>query len=85
MAQTVYILCAVTCLTCTGLLLRNYTRTRNRLVFWCGLCFLLLSISNTLIFVDLILLPQISLLSLRHGITLTGLILLLYGLIRENT
>lgn len=85
MAKIVYILCAVTCLTCTGLLVRNYGRTRNRLVFWSGVCFLLLSLSNALIFVDLILLPQISLLGLRDGITLTGLVLLLYGLIRENT
>jgi hypothetical protein len=85
MAQTVYILCAVTCLSCTGLLFRSYRQSAGQLVFWSGLCFLMLTVSNALIFVDLVLMPQISLATFRLILTFTGLTLLLYGLIREST
>ena len=84
-AELVYVLCAVTCLTCTILLARNYVRTRNRLVLWSSIAFLLLSVSNALIFIDIVLFPSVSLVTLRHDITLMGSALLLYGLIREST
>jgi hypothetical protein len=85
MAEFVYILCAVTSLVCTVLLLRSYRGGRSSLVFWSGICFLLLTGSNVLIFVDLVLVPQIDLLMLRNGITLLALSLLLYSLIKEST
>jgi hypothetical protein len=83
-ATIVYILCALTSVGCAILLLRSYARTRARLLFWSGLCFLCLGLSNSLLFVDLILLPEVDLSPYRLGITLLGVLMLLYGLICET-
>jgi hypothetical protein len=85
MAEFVYILCAVTSLACTVLLLRSYREVRTHLLFWSGACFLLLSLSNALIFVDVVIMPNVNLLTLRNMLTLCGLSLLLYALVRDNT
>jgi hypothetical protein len=84
MAEAVYILCALTSLACAVLLLRGYSHSRVRLLFWSGLCFVGLAINNTLLFVDLVLVPQIDLSFLRNIPNLVGIILLLYGLIWES-
>jgi hypothetical protein len=42
---------------CAVLLLRAYVRVRRRLLLWSGLCFAGLTVSNALVFVDLVLLP----------------------------
>ncbi len=38
---------------CAFLLLRAYARVRQRLLLWSGLCFVGLTISNAILFVDL--------------------------------
>ena len=85
MAQTVYILCGLTSLICAFLLFRQYCRTRGGLLFWSTLCFVCLALTNVLLFIDLVMLPQIDLSVLRSGLTLAGMLMLLYGLIRETT
>jgi hypothetical protein len=86
MGQIVYILCALTCLGCTGLLIGRYRKSRVDLLFWSALAFLLFSVTNILLFVDLgIMGPGTDLSLYRNGITLLGVIVLLYGLIRNNT
>jgi hypothetical protein len=86
MGQIVYILCALTCLGCTGLLIGRYRKSRVDLLFWSALAFLLFSVTNILLFVDLgIMGPGTDLILYRNGITLLGVIVLLYGLIRNNT
>lgn len=85
MAQTVYILCGLTSLICAFLLFRQYCRTRGGLLFWSTLCFVCLAFTNVLLFIDLVMLPQIDLSVLRSGLTLAGMLMLLYGLIRETT
>jgi hypothetical protein len=86
MGQIVYMLCALTCLGCTVLLIGRYRKSRVDLLFWSALAFLLFSITNILLFVDLGLIgPEIDLSLLRNGSTLIGVIVLLYGLIRNNT
>ncbi len=81
MAETIYILCSLTSLACTILLLRSYLRRRVRLLLWSSLCFLGLTISNVLLFVDLVVVPQIDLSTWRSLATLVALIVLIYGLI----
>jgi hypothetical protein len=84
MAKTVYILCALTSIGCTLLLLRAYIRTKLPLLFWSGIAFLAFATSNILLFVDLIVFPEYNLLLWRQLTTLIGVVLLLYGLIRTN-
>jgi len=85
MGQIVYLLCALTCLGCTWLLIARYRKTRVHLLFWSALAFLLFLATNILLYVDLVVLgPQADLVLYRNGSTLVGVMLLLYGLIRNN-
>ena len=84
MAAVVYILGALTSLTCAVLLFRGYWRGKRRLLLWSGLCFAGFAISNLLIFVDLIILPARDLYLLRLATTGVAMALLLYGLIWES-
>jgi hypothetical protein len=47
-----YALAVVTSLACTVLLFRSYRANRLRLLLWSGLCFVGLTVSNTLLFFD---------------------------------
>ena len=83
MKGLVFLLCAATAMASGLLLLRSYRRTRVRLLLWCGLFFLALVIENLLVFVDLILVPEVDLEWVRSSIALIGISLFLYGLIWE--
>lgn len=84
MAGPVYVLGALIALACCVLLLRGYRRGRQKLLLWSGLCFLGLSISNFLIFVDLIVLTHVDLYFLRLAVDCLAMAMLLYGLIWET-
>lgn len=85
MAPYVYFLGALTTLLCTVLLLRAYARVRLKLLLWSGLCFLGLTISNVLLFIDLVLLgPPVSLYVWRLATAAVSMLVLLYGLIWES-
>lgn len=79
-----YLLCTGTMLLSCVLLLRAYGRTRTRLLFWSGLCFGLLALSNTLVLVDRLLLPDFDSPEMRIGTAVLGVAVLLYGLIFER-
>ncbi len=81
MAPVVYLLCALTSLGCAGLLVRSYLGSRSPLLFWASLCFCGLFINNLLLFMDLVLVPQIDLSRLRSLTALVSVTLLLYGLV----
>ncbi len=81
----VYLLCALTCLTCAVLLLRAYAHQRNKLLFWSGAGFCVFGVSNVMLFVDMVITPNTDLSLLRNGITLLGILLLLRGLIWESS
>jgi hypothetical protein len=66
---------------CAFLLLRGYTRVRQRLLLWSGLCFVGLTVSNALLFVDLQLMPDLSIYPLRLSVAAASMLLLLCGLI----
>jgi len=86
MAGLVYILCALTSLLCAWLLFRGYRRTRARLLLWSGLCFSAWAVNNALLFMDFIVFPTaFSLFWPRSLAALTGILLLLYGLIWDNS
>ena len=84
MREVVYMLCALTSIACMALLFRAYRRTRLPALFWSSAAFLIFAISNIVLFVDLVLVPQHDFSLFRQAITLVGVILLLYGLIRTR-
>ena len=86
MGSVVYILCALTSLGCTILLFGRYNKTSVNLLFWSALAFLSFTITNILLFVDLVLLgPNFDLSIWRNVCTLAGIAVLLYALIKDNT
>ncbi|HET7842619.1 MAG TPA: DUF5985 family protein [Xanthomonadales bacterium] len=84
MAEIVYSLCALTALACAVLLFRGYRRSGSRMLFWSALCFACLTISNALLVVDRLVLPEPVLNTWRLVPTLAGLVLLVYGLTQED-
>jgi len=85
MVELVYLLCALTSTGCALLLLRGYFRARSRLLLWSSLCFMGLSANNILLFVDMLLVPDVSLEIPRGVVGLGALLVLLFGLIWEST
>jgi hypothetical protein len=81
--KIVYLLCGLTSAGCAVLLLRSYAQNKSRLLFWSGLCFVLLGISNIGLFIDLVVLPEIDLSLYRNCITAAALIMLVYGFVWE--
>lgn len=83
MQAALYILTAVTTLFCAVLLLRGYANGRRRLLLWSGLCFVWLTISNVLMIIDLMVVPQ-DLYTFRLAASAIAMLLLLYGLVWES-
>jgi len=79
----VYLLCTATALACCVLLLRGYTRSRVRLLLWCGLCFLALAVENVILVIDLVVVPERDLATYHFAAAGVGVAVLLYGLIWE--
>ena len=85
MASLVYLLGTVVTLLCAILLLRAYHSVRMKLLLWSGLCFVGLTVSNALLCIDLILLPEtIDLYMWRLGTAAGAMLLLIYGLVFES-
>lgn len=83
-ATAVYILCAITAGLSAALLFRGYARTRARLLFWSGLCFVGLAINSILLIVDVRVVPSVDLSNWRTLPAVVGVTLLVYGLIWET-
>lgn len=80
----VYLLCFAASAACAVLLVRSYVRTRTALLLWTAAGFVLLSLNNFLVVVDLVLLPtQIDLQIARLSANLAALAIFLYGFIWE--
>lgn len=78
-------LAALTSIGCMWLLLRGYSRSSVRLLFWTALCFVFLSINNVVLFIDTIVLPtQVDLRIVRLAAALAGIACLLYAFIWES-
>lgn len=84
MAQVVYLLCALTSLFCMGLLIRGHRRHPSRLTFWSSICFAGLALNNGLLFVDLVLVPEVDLAVLRALVGVAAVLTMVVGLIWET-
>jgi hypothetical protein len=85
MAATVYLLSALISLVSAVLLLRSFSRTRSSLLFWAGLCFVGLTLNNLMLFVDKVLITDVDLSTWRALPALAGMLVLVYGLVAEET
>jgi len=81
MIQGVYLLCCLTSIACTLLLLRSYRASKSPLLFWSSLCFAGLALNNVLLFVDLSVVPEIDLSVWRSAVALASIGVLVFGLI----
>jgi hydrogenase/urease accessory protein HupE len=84
MAETVYMLCALTSTLCATLLIRSYRATRTRLLLLSSLSFVGLALNNVLLFVDLVMVPDVDLAVGRSLIAFAALLVLVYALIWET-
>ena len=80
----VYALCAVTSFVCFGMLLRQHRRRPSTIAFKSSLAFLCFALSNVLLFIDLIVLPQVDLKIWRNLVTLVGVIILLLAVTHDQ-
>jgi hypothetical protein len=85
MAGIVYILCALTSLLCAVLLYRAYSRSKLRFLFWCSFGFWGFTFNNVLLFIDLIIFPEINyIINIRTLPAVFGMVVMIYGLIMEE-
>jgi hypothetical protein len=84
MVGPIYLLCALTALLCTWLLLKAYRNSGYKLLLWGGLCFAGLTLNNTLVIVDKFIVPYADLSILRLVLALAAAIVFLYGLIWDS-
>ena len=76
-----YAMAVLSSLACTVLLFRGYARWRIRLLMWSGICFAGLTVNNVVLFLDLVIFPDIDLRLARVVPALAGMAFLLYGFI----
>lgn len=79
--SAVYVLCFITSAACGLLLARNYLRTGIRLLLWSSICFGLLAANNLIVFVDLLLLEGSDLQIPRLALSLSAVLVLLFGFV----
>lgn len=87
MAKLVFILCAITSISCAFLLIRAYMRAKLRLLLWCCLCFVGFAINNVLLFIDLVVFPEVDLSGIqvaRGIIILGGIVSMVFGMIWDG-
>jgi len=84
MEKAVYLLGVLICLLTAVLLLRGFSRTGKRLLLWCGVCFAGLTLSNVLVFLDLVIVPEEDLYIWRLITAAISMACMLYGLIWES-
>lgn len=81
MAAAVYLLCALASTACAALLLRQHRRTRANLLFWSSVGFCGLALNNVLLFLDYVVIADVSLLLARNVVALASLMILVFGFI----
>jgi Family of unknown function (DUF5985) len=85
LATAVYILSALISLTCATLLLRSFAVSRHGLLLWAAICFLGLTLNNALLFVDKVVATDADLSGWRTVPALAGMLVLIVGLLWEET
>ena len=84
LANAIYVLCALTSIVCTALLVRGYRRSRVRLLFWTAWCFAGLALNNLLLLLDVRVLTHVDLAIGRAVPAVVGVSLLVFGLVWES-
>lgn len=84
MAGIVYLLCALLSFGCSILLLKGHSKNKYPLLFWSGVGFAGFALNNILLFIDVIVVPNVDLSVIRTIPALIGMILLIYGLIIDE-
>jgi hypothetical protein len=78
----VYLLCFLASTACAVLLARGYRRSSAQVLLWSALCFFFLALNNLTLVLDLVVFgTTVDLRLLRHGFTLAGIAVLLFGFI----
>ena len=87
MAEGVYVLCALMSIACAVMLMRGYSRARSHLLLWSSLCFLGLALNNAVLFLDMLVFPDVEFNGAfwRNLLSASSGSLLLFGLIWELT
>lgn len=85
MAETVYALCLLTSAAVAFLLFRGYRRSRARLLLWCALGFSGLCLNNLILVMDLVFLPNVDLSMYRAIFAMTGMAMMVFGLIWDSS
>jgi hypothetical protein len=85
LAAAVYILSGLISLACAWLLLRSFAATGAALLFWAGLCFAGLTLNSAMLFVDKVVITGTDLSTWRTVPALVGMLLLVFGLVWEET
>ncbi|HEX2689273.1 MAG TPA: DUF5985 family protein [Kofleriaceae bacterium] len=65
------------------MLVRTYRVQRTRLLLWSSLSFVGLAVTNALLVIDLMVVPEVDLLAIRITVGAISMLLLLIGLIWE--
>jgi len=84
MAAIIYTLCTLTSLLCAVLLLRSYFRSKYRLLYWAGICFVGITLNNMLLVADKLIFPNIDLFPFRVAVGFLALCFFMYGLIFDE-
>lgn len=80
MAEATYAVCAVVSVACAVLLHRGRRDSGHPLLLWASVCFWLLAANNLLLFVDLVLLEDSSLVTARRLTAFAAPMVFLVGL-----
>lgn len=84
MGPAVYLFGVLVTLSCGVLLTRAYSNVGKRLLLWSAICFYFLALSNFIVFLDLVVFPDVDLYRWRLITAAVGMLVLLYGLIWEG-
>lgn len=79
----VYLLSFLSAALCAALLVRRYAATPTPVLLWSAACFVFLALTNLLVVVDRVVLPQMDLRTERLVLTLLAVVVLLFGFIWE--
>ena len=85
MAEAVYVLCTATSVVSAVLLFTAFQRSGLRLLLWSGLCFAGLALNNAIVFLDLVIFPDLDLALVRGTIGLLAVAVLVFGLVWETS
>jgi hypothetical protein len=83
-AKAIYLLCAAASLVVALMLLRQYLKSRTRLLLWSLVCFTGLAANNVLVYIDLVVYTGVDLSVYRSAAGAVAMAAMVYGLVWET-